>query len=279
LSKGRSLLIAGSSGAGKSTLINMLSGITLPTEGNIKVLGYNPNCEEIRSNLSWVWNEISLFPNMSIIDNLRFFLFLRKKKKEANIKIQKILDDFKLTYDQKMFVSNLSTGTQRKVDICRALLNDFEILFLDEPSSFLDNRSKKSLVKILTNYKKNGKSIIIISHHASLFSDLIDDVIILKNGKIIYNQPVENLTNNTKEFRNAFILKTSNRILSNDILQMLPGVESTYISQKAVHVYLKEGFTIDSLINSLNNNNIRIKKIISKEKNLDTLIGEIMNAS
>ena len=107
------------------------------------------------------------------------------------------------------------------------LLNNSEILLLDEPSSFLDNKSKKTLVKILGKYKEKGKSIIIISHHASLYSDLIDVVIIMKNGKIIYNQPLENLIKNTKEFKNAFILKTSNRLLANDILRTLPEIEDT----------------------------------------------------
>ena len=143
----------------------------------------------------------------------------------------------------------------------------------------MDNKSKKTLVKILGKYKEEGKSIIIVSHHASLYSNLIDVVIIMKNGKIIYNQPLENLIKNTKEFKNAFILKTSNRLLANDILRTLPEIEDTYLSQKSVHVYLKEGDgDLTSIINSLGSKGLKIKKIISKEPNLDKLIGELINA-
>jgi ABC-type multidrug transport system ATPase subunit len=99
----------------------------------------------------------------------------------------------------------------------------------------------------------------------------------MKNGKIIYNQSMENLIASTKEFRNAFILKTSNRLLANDILQTLPGIENTYVSQKAVHVYLKEEGYLSYIINLLGNKGLKINKIISKEPNLDKLIGELIN--
>jgi ABC-2 type transport system ATP-binding protein len=280
--KGKVTLISGPSGAGKSTLINIISGITSPSEGDIFLLGYdlNTNFKKIKPYISCVWNEISLFSNMSVINNLRFFSFLRGHTfKETDIKINDILHSFEIFHDKNKFISNLSLGTKRKIDLCRALLNKFEILLLDEPSSFLDNKSKKTLVKILCKYKEEGKSIIIVSHHASLYSNLVDDIIIMKNGKIIYNQPVENLIKNTKEFRNAFILKTSDRLLANDILQTLPQIENTYVSQKSVHVYLKEGEgDLSSIINSLGNRGLKIKKIISKEPNLDKLIGEIINA-
>ncbi len=280
--KGNITLISGPSGAGKSTLINIISGIISPSEGNIFLLEYdlNTNFKKIKPYISCVWNETLLFSNMSVINNLRFFSFLRgKTQKETDIKINDILHTFEIIHDKNKFISNLSLGTKRKIDLCRALINKFEILLLDEPSSFLDNKSKKILVKILCKYKEERKSIIIVSHHASLYSNLIDDIIIMKNGKIICNQPLENLIKNTKEFRNAFILKTSNRLLANDILKTLPEIENTYVSQKSVHIYLKEGEgDLSSVINSLGNRGLKIKKIISKEPNLDKLIGEIINA-
>jgi ABC-type multidrug transport system ATPase subunit len=279
--KGKVTLISGPSGGGKSTLINIISGIISTSEGNISILGYNlnSNFKKIRPYISCVWNETSLFSNMSVINNLRFFAFLRGQTlKETDIKINDILHSFGIIHDKNKFVSNLSQGTKRKADLCRALINNCEILLLDEPSTFLDNKSKKTLVKILYKYKEEGKSIIIVSHHASLYSNLIDDIIIMKDGKIIYNQPLEYLIKNTKEFKNAFILKTSDRLLANDILQTLPEIENTYVSQKAVHVYLKEGGgDLSSIINSLGNRGLKIKKIISKEPNLDKLIGEIIN--
>ena len=280
--RGKVTLISGPSGAGKSTLINIISGIISPSEGNILLLGYNlhSNFKKVKSYISCVWNEPSLFSNMSVINNLRFFSYLRGQDiKEIDIKVNDILQSFEIIHDKNKFISNLSQGTKRKVDLCRALINNSEILLLDEPSSFLDNKSKKTLVKILEKYKEEGKSIIIVSHHASLYSELIDVVIIMKNGKIIYNQPLENLIKNTKEFKNAFILKTSNRLLANDILRTLPEIEDTYLSQKSVHVYLKEGDgDLTSIINSLGSKGLKIKKIISKEPNLDKLIGELINA-
>ncbi|HJT84675.1 MAG TPA: ABC transporter ATP-binding protein [Nitrososphaeraceae archaeon] len=280
-SKGKVTLIAGPSGAGKSTLINILSGISPPTEGTILLMGQNlkSDFKKIKPHISCVWNEPSLFTNMSIINNLRFFSSLRGFTLiEINTKINDILNDFEISHDKNKFISNLSLGSKRKVDLCRALINNFEILLLDEPSVYLDNKAKKTLVKILSQYKEAGKSIIIVSHHASLYSNLIDNIIIMKNGQIINNQSIENLINDTKEFRNAFILKTSNRLLTNELLQTLHDIEKTYVSQKAVHVYLKENGDITSIIKLLANKGLKINKIISKEPNLDKLIGEIINA-
>jgi ABC-2 type transport system ATP-binding protein len=274
-------LISGPSGAGKSTLINILSGIIPPTEGTILLMGQNleSDFKKIKPHISCVWNEPSLFTNMSIINNLRFFSFLRGFSLiELDTKINDILRAFEISHDKNKFISNLSLGSKRKVDLCRALINNFEILLLDEPSVYLDNKAKKTLVKILSQYKEGGKSIIIVSHHASLYSNLIDNLIIMKNGQIINNQSIENLINDTKEFRNAFILKTSNRLLTNDLLQTLPDIEKTYVSQKAVHIYLKENGDITSIIKLLANKGLKINKIISKEPNLDKLIGEIINA-
>ena len=72
-------LISGSFGAGKSTFINILSGIIPPTEGTILIMGQNLKADfkKIKPHISCVWNEPSLFTNMSIINNLRFFSFLR----------------------------------------------------------------------------------------------------------------------------------------------------------------------------------------------------------
>ncbi len=282
LFKGKVTLIAGPSGSGKSTIINALSGIIPPSDGNIRILGYNinSNFEKIKPLISCVWNEISLFMSMSVVDNLRFYSFLYgHERKDTDIKIQKMLNYFGVDHESNKFVRNLSTGNQKKVDICRAFMNNFEILLLDEPSSFLDNKSKKKLVQILSRYKESGKSIMIVSHHASLYSNLIDDIIILKNGKILYNQPVDRLVKSTKEFKNAYILKTSNRLAANDVLKNLDEVKDTYVSQKSIHIYLKEDADIHPIINSLGNSEIKIKKITSKEPNLDKLIGEIINAN
>jgi ABC-type multidrug transport system ATPase subunit len=281
LSKGRVALIAGPSGAGKSTIINLISGVLRATEGTIFVCGYNSDSdyEKTKPFISCVWDTNSLFSNMSVINNLRFFSSLWGQDwKQASIKVYELLQQFGIYNEQNKFISNLSAGSQRKVDLCRALISNADLLLLDEPSSLLDNKSKKKLVRILLNNKINGKTIIIVSHHASLYSELIDDLIVMKNGKIIYNQPMENLVKRVREVDNAFILKTSDRLLAYEILQNLPQIQNTYVSQKAVHVYLKDGRDLHSIINSLTFRGLTIKKIISETPNLDKLIGEIVNA-
>jgi ABC-type multidrug transport system ATPase subunit len=87
---------------------------------------------------------------------------------EIDTKINDILRDFEISYDKNKFISNLSLGSKRKVDLCRALINNSEILLLDEPSVYLDNKSKK-IVKILSQYKEAGKSIIISFESSSVY--------------------------------------------------------------------------------------------------------------
>jgi ABC-type multidrug transport system ATPase subunit len=279
--RGKVTLISGQSGAGKSTLLNLLSGVVSPSEGNIFLFGENikGNLEKLNPSISCAWSEISLFLYMSIMDNLRFFSYLNGiDRKTSDGSISELLNSFEIMGEKDKFVVNLSAGIQRKVDLCRAFINDSKILLLDEPSSFLDNKSKKKLVGILSAFKDAGKSIIIVSHHASLFSDLIDDVIILKKGRLIYYESVKRLLGNSKEFKSAYILKTSDRLAANELLRSMDKVRDTYVSQKALHIYLKEDTDLYFILSSLENEGIKIKKIINKEPNLDKLIGEIINA-
>ena len=281
ISPGKITLLAGPSGAGKSTLINILSGVIPLSEGNFSLLGNSINMgfEKVKPFISCVWSEVSLFLNMSAANNLRFYSFLYgQDRRTVDNKIKEILNYFGVSHEYDKYVHNLSSGVQRKVDLCRAFMNNFEILLLDEPSVSLDNQTKKKLVKILGMYKELGKTILIVSHHASLYFDLIDDVIVLKKGMIIYNRSIDYLIKDSKEFKNSYILKTSNRLAANDILKNLDEVKDTYVSQKSLHVYLKENADLYSVINSLGKAEIRIKKIISKEPNLDKLIGDIINA-
>ena len=276
------MLIAGPSGSGKSTLINLMSGLISPSEGEIILDAKNTKAhyKSIKPFISCVWNENSLFLNMSIIKNLRFFSLLYGQDwEEASVSADNLLHELGIFYERNRFISNLSSGSQRKVDICRALIIDPKLLLLDEPSSLLDNKSKKALLHILLNYKKHQKTIIIVSHHASLYSELIDELIILKSGRIIYNAPVKDLTKDDRKYHNAFILKTSDRHHANDILRSLPEVHDTYVSRKAVHIYLEEGMDIYTVINSLGLQRLKIKKIFSKESNLDKLIGDLVNAN
>ena len=134
------------------------------------------------------------------------------------------------------------------------------------------------MVKILADYKNRGSTILVTTQHASLFSDIVDDIIILKKGKTVYKGPLAGLSNND-ESENAIILKTSDRFKANEILQTLSEVKDTYVSQKAVHVYLKEGVDLYKVMNALAIENLEIKKIINKKQNLDKLIGEFLNAN
>jgi ABC-2 type transport system ATP-binding protein len=280
INKGRVILIAGPSGSGKTTLIDLISGLIKPSSGKVIMNGYDvfEEFDKVKDLIYGSWETNSLYPTMSIIKNLSLYAIINGFRwSEVSIKANQLLKDFGLYQDKDKFITNLSPGMQRKADICRAFLLEKKVLFLDEPSSLVDNKSKKKIVRWLLNYKKNGSTIIIATHHLSLFGDIADELIILKRGKLFYHGSIKNLVTADKN-HNSYILKTTDRIKANELLEKMPNVKSTYVSQKAVHILLHDD-NIFAILESLSENNIETKKIVSKKQNLDKIVQVMLNES
>lgn len=169
-------VIMGSSGAGKSTLLYSLSGMDLPSSGNINFNGtsiVNNSNDKLaifrRENCGFVFQQMFLLDNMSILDNILAAGLLVNKDKKAIVSYAKeLLTKVGLTdMIWNKFPTQLSGGENQRAAIVRALINHPKVVFADEPTGALNSASGKAVLDVLTEINNNGQSIIMVTHDLS----------------------------------------------------------------------------------------------------------------
>lgn len=180
--------IYGESGAGKTSLLRIISGLLRPDNGfinvNKKTLFNSDNAIDLAPqdrNIAFVFQEDSLFPNMSVRENIAYAI----SKKEHNSWLKELLKMVDLEKYQDRKPESLSGGQKQRVSLARALARRPEILLLDEPLSALDHNSREELQdQILKMHRYLELSTIMVSHDIGEISKMSDQVILMERGKI-----------------------------------------------------------------------------------------------
>lgn len=202
IKQGELFALLGVNGAGKTTTIKMLSGLILPTSGEIII--ENMNMKKDVFKIKEILN-VSPHPNLTVKENLEFMAGVYQIKAKEK-KIDELIKQFKLDEVLNKKAKTLSGGWQRKVSIAISLINDPKILFLDEPTLGLDVIARKELWKIINSLK--GKiTIILTTHYMEEAESLSDRIGIMANGKLIDIGTSQELIKKTKakNFEDAFV--------------------------------------------------------------------------
>lgn len=216
IEKGEIVGYIGPNGAGKSTTIKMLSGILLPTAGNIKVNGFNPfkDRKKYVSNIGVVFGQRSQLawdiPAEDTFDLLRDIYKLDDKKYQKNKEeLVKLLNIEEII---KKPVRTLSLGERMRCEICASLLHEPEILFLDEPTIGLDAVSKKIVRDFILKINKEKKVTVILTTHDMMDIDtLAKRIILIGKGKILYDGSLKKLKTEYGSYKNINV-KTDDTI-------------------------------------------------------------------
>ena len=207
IKKGELFSLLGVNGAGKTTTIKMLSGLILPTSGEIIINGMNmkDNVFKIKEILNVSPQETAVAPNLTVKENLDFMAGVYEIKDKEK-KINELIKMFSLEEYINKKCKKLSGGTMRKVSIAISLINDPEILFLDEPTLGLDVISRKELWKVIEGLKK-VKTIILTTHYMEEAEALSDRIGIMANGNLVDVGTSKELIKKTKtkNIEDAFI--------------------------------------------------------------------------
>ncbi|MBD3108904.1 ABC transporter ATP-binding protein [Bacillus sp. AGMB 02131] len=173
LTEGDFTVIMGSSGSGKSTLLYALSGMDKPTLGEIDFAGKNIcklNNDQLavfrRNNCGFIFQQIYLLDNMSVLDNvLASGLLVNKNKRELVKRAKELLLQVGINENAwSKFPSQLSGGEAQRVGIVRAVINRPKIVFADEPTGALNSASSDNVLNVLTDVNRNGQSIVMVTH-------------------------------------------------------------------------------------------------------------------
>ncbi len=201
--------VLGLNGAGKTTTIKMMSGLTRPTSGNIKVFDYDiyKDINKIKSIIGVSPQESAIANNLTVKENIELMASLYFKDKiKIKDNIELVINNLGLENYINRRAKTLSGGYKRRLSIAMALVTNPRILFLDEPTLGLDVINRHELWNVINNLK--GKvTIILTSHYMEEISVLVDDIAIMKNGNILMIDKLENILKftNTNALEEAFI--------------------------------------------------------------------------
>ena len=191
IKRGEFVVIAGSSGSGKTTLLSVLSGLDRPSSGRIIMTQRDitdlteDQLAPVRNTLTgFVFQAFHLIPSLNALENVMFPAEL-KKDPHARRKAQDLLEQVGLQHRGKNFPEQLSGGEQQRVAICRALINDPQIIFADEPTGNLDSENSAAIISLLVKLHQQRQMTLVIATHSQTLADRADRVVRLHDGSIL----------------------------------------------------------------------------------------------
>ncbi|MGL4687233.1 MAG: ribose ABC transporter ATP-binding protein RbsA [Fusobacteriaceae bacterium] len=203
--KGRAMALMGENGAGKSTLMKIMTGIYEKDSGEVlynkEKRIFKDSKDSQSSGIAIIHQELNLISELSITENI----FLGRELTNSWGKIdwdlmhkeaRDILDIINVSESEKKLIKELTIGTMQMVEIAKALSQNAKLIVMDEPTDALTDKETESLFKVIKNLKKEGKSIIYISHRLKEIPQICEDITILRDGKFVCEAEVKNIDEN-----------------------------------------------------------------------------------
>ena len=211
--------LIGPNGAGKTTLFNLLTGVYEPSEGTVsldgEILNGMPTYKIAAAGLSRTFQNIRLFKDLSVLDNVLIAMGTRKKskliasflrlpdyyKQEAEMKKEalELLAIFDLDVKHDSLAKNLPYGEQRRLEIVRALATQPKILFLDEPAAGMNPQETAELSALFKQIQQQFNiTILLIEHDMSLVMNVTERIYVLEYGRLIAHGTPEEIKNNKR---------------------------------------------------------------------------------
>ncbi len=184
--------LAGENGSGKSTFVKIIAGVEMPDSGEIYIDGkHYPKLNAISAidaGVQVIYQDLSLFSNMTIAENIAMNKLIKEKKKIINKEevteiAQKALAMIDETMDLNASVQGISIANRQIIAICRALALDAKILFMDEPTTALTKAEIEKLLKIVQTLRSKGFAIVFISHKLDEVMSVADSITVFRDGK------------------------------------------------------------------------------------------------
>lgn len=195
--EGQVVGLLGENGAGKTTLLRTVATLLTPTDGSVKVAGYDTvqNPSEVKRRIGVLFGgETGLYDRLSARENLEYFAALYGlSKHETKVRIDDLSKMFGMRDYLDRKVGGFSKGMRQKVAIARTLIHNPDIILFDEPTTGLDITSSNVFRQLVHQLKAGGKTIIFSSHIMEEVSLLCDTVAMMHKGELVYQGELEAL--------------------------------------------------------------------------------------
>ena len=268
--------LLGPNGSGKTTTINMISGLSKPSSGEVKVLGFNmaDNTRAVHAVLGTVPQETALYEELTAWTNMSVHADLYGVPRSE--RDRRMTDMLKLVelYDRRHSrVSTFSGGMKRRLALARALLHDPQLLYLDEPTLGVDVQSRRAIWDYILDLKKEGKTVLLTTNYLEEANLLCDRIAIIDHGKLVaLDTPVDL----KRRYGNTILeietmLPPSQHLLEK--LLAMKGISNVIHNDKVLKVVMtgEEASTITGQLVTLVTQEASLKTISQREPNLDEI--------
>jgi len=194
--KGEVFGFLGANGAGKTTAMRMLCGLLKPTSGDATIAGFDiyRQTEQIKKNIGYMSQKFSLYEDLSVLENIRFFGGIYGlDKQQLKDRTGQLLHDLGLELEAKKLVSEMPLGWKQKLSFSVAVLHSPAIVFLDEPTGGVDPVARRQFWDMIYEAADRGVTIFVTTHYMDEAEILCDRIAIMDNGKIVAIDTPKNL--------------------------------------------------------------------------------------
>lgn len=277
--EGEILGLLGPNGSGKSTTINTVLSLLKYDSGKIKIFNkeMNPTAYDIKSKIGVVFQDVAVFDELSVIENIDYFCGLYiKDKKLRSVYVQEAIDLVSLNDFIKFKPKELSGGLLRRLNIACGIAHKPKLIFLDEPTVAVDPQSRNNILEGIKKLNELGATIVYTTHYMEEVEQLCNRIVVMDKGKTVASGTKDELKNmislgeritiELKEMNNSFIerLKTSKQIMNIEI------------ENNIVHIsYNTRDDNLSRLIDYVRENKVSYSSLFSERPTLNDVFLEL----
>ncbi len=277
--EGEILGLLGPNGSGKSTTINSILQLLNYSSGSIKIFGHvmKPDSYEIKKDIGVIFQEVAVFQELTVYENIDYFcgLYIRDKEIRKKCVMDAInlvgLNDF-----IKFYPKELSGGLLRRLNIACGIAHKPKLIFLDEPTVAVDPQSRNNILDGIKKLRDEGATIVYTTHYMEEVEIICDRIIILDKGKIIAKGTTDELKTLAKlEEKITVEVKNISEEILKEIKEFKTVLDLNYQGNTLVIVYKKGKDNLGELIDYLHEKKVAYSKIFSERPTLNDVFLEL----
>ena len=277
--EGEILGLLGPNGSGKSTTINSILQLLNYSSGSIKIFGHvmKPDSYEIKKDIGVIFQEVAVFQELTVYENIDYFCGLYISDKEIRKKcVMDAINLVGLNDFIKFYPKELSGGLLRRLNIACGIAHKPKLIFLDEPTVAVDPQSRNNILDGIKKLRDEGATIVYTTHYMEEVEIICDRIIILDKGKIIAKGTTDELKTLAKlEEKITVEVKNISEETLKEIKEFKTVLDLSYQGNTLVIVYKKGKDNLGELIDYLHEKKVAYSKIFSERPTLNDVFLEL----
>ena len=277
--EGEILGLLGPNGSGKSTTINSILQLLNYSSGSIKIFGHvmKPDSYEIKKDIGVIFQEVAVFQELTVYENIDYFCGLYISDKEIRKKcVMDAINLVGLNDFIKFYPKELSGGLLRRLNIACGIAHKPKLIFLDEPTVAVDPQSRNNILDGIKKLRDEGATIVYTTHYMEEVEIICDRIIILDKGKIIAKGTTDELKTLAKlEEKITVEVKNISEEILKEIKEFKTVLDLNYQGNTLVIVYKKGKDNLGELIDYLHEKKVAYSKIFSERPTLNDVFLEL----